>query len=88
MGKRPVFRPLFRDIDANGETIWSRTTRPPWNGFSARDRVLRSRRSPQTTLCGIEAIRTIKRGHVHRKPTAAKGLIEFIRSLIGNAPDW
>lgn len=35
----------------------------------------------KAALSGIETIRTIKRGHIHRKQQGIKGEIEFIREL-------
>jgi len=38
-------------------------------------------RSAKATLSGIEAIRTIKRGHIHNKQVGVKGEIQFMRQL-------
>ena len=45
----------------------------------------RSLRSAKATLCGIETIPTIKRGHVHLKQAGVKGEIEFADALFGTA---
>lgn len=45
----------------------------------------RSLRSAKATLRGIEAIRTIKRGHIHKKQSGVRGEIEFISQLFGAA---
>jgi len=39
----------------------------------------------KATLSGIEAIRTIKHGHVHGKEPGVKGEIRFVESLFGLA---
>lgn len=41
----------------------------------------RSLRSAKATLCGIEVIRTIKRGHVHHKKPGVEGEISYIKQL-------
>jgi len=41
----------------------------------------RSLRTAKATLSGIEAIRTIKRGHVHHKQPGVRGEIRFISQL-------
>ncbi|SHF42768.1 DDE domain-containing protein [Litoreibacter ascidiaceicola] len=50
----------------------------PMRGF-------KSLSSAKATLHGIEAIRTIKRGHVHGKEAGITGEIRFVESLFGLA---
>ena len=50
----------------------------PMRGF-------KSLSSAKATLQGIEAIRTIKRGHVHGKEAGITGEIRFVESLFGLA---
>jgi IS6 family transposase len=45
----------------------------------------RSLQSAKATLSGIETIRTIKRGHIYKKPPGVKGEIAFIRQLFEHA---
>lgn len=48
----------------------------PMRGF-------KSRSSAKATLRGIEAIRTIKRGHVYGKDPGITGEVRFVESLFG-----
>ncbi len=41
----------------------------------------RSLRTAKATICGIETIRTIKRGHIHNKKLGVEGEIAFISQL-------
>ena len=40
-------------------------------------------RSAKATLQGVEAMRTIKRGHVHGKPAGIPGEVSFVHGLFG-----
>jgi len=42
-------------------------------------------RSAKATLLGIEAMRMIKRGHVHRKPVGVIGEVSFVNALFETA---
>jgi len=45
----------------------------------------RSLRTTKATLSGIETIRTITTGHIHRKQSGVLGELEFIATLLKDA---